>query len=53
VVDRIVEDFLEATPVDDGTQILYPGQRALRIREKNIEKGVSVDAAVWEQVKTL
>ena len=51
VVDRIVEDFLEAAPVDDRTQVLYPGQRALRIREENLEKGVPVDSAVWEQVQ--
>jgi 3-dehydro-L-gulonate 2-dehydrogenase len=53
MVDRIVEEFLGTAPVDDRTQVLYPGQRALRTREENLEKGVPVDPAVWEQVQAL
>jgi 3-dehydro-L-gulonate 2-dehydrogenase len=51
VVDRIVEDFLSAAPVDRGAQVLYPGQRALRTRGENLEKGVPVDSVVWKQVQ--
>ena len=53
VVDRIVDDFLKATPVDSHTQVLYPGQRAILARSENLEKGVPIDPAVWEQVQAL
>lgn len=52
-VDRIVDDFLKAAPVDNHAPVLYPGQRALRARSENLEKGVPVDPAVWEQVQAL
>lgn len=53
VVDRIVNEFLDATPVDSRTQVLYPGQRAILAKSESLERGVPVDPAVWEKVRAL
>lgn len=48
-VDEIIADLHRATPVA-GEQILYPGERALQTRNENLQLGIPVDQAIWEQV---
>ncbi|HLA45443.1 MAG TPA: Ldh family oxidoreductase, partial [Aggregatilineales bacterium] len=54
-IDRIVSETLAfiktAAPIEAGTEINYPGERVLKTRQKNLESGIPVDTALWEQVK--
>ena len=45
---------LHAAPTVLGAEgVFYPGERTLRTRMENLEKGVPVDEAVWETVLRL
>lgn len=52
-VEQVVDDLRTATPVDAGEAILYPGERALRTRQANLEQGIPVEPALWQQVLAL
>ena len=48
-IGEIIADFLSAETVD-GDSIRYPGQRVLKTREENRQKGIPVDKEVWTTV---
>ena len=50
VVDQLIADLRTAAPVEHDGMILYPGERAQRTRRENLEKGIPVDASIWNQV---
>lgn len=50
---QTIEQLKQASPVDEGGEILYPGERSFRNRHENLIKGVPVHDAVWENVKKL
>jgi 3-dehydro-L-gulonate 2-dehydrogenase len=50
VVEAIIGD-IHSAPVDAGhEEVLYPGERARRTREENLEKGVPVEPSIWKKV---
>ena len=49
-VDEIIRDLHETAPDGDGREVLYPGERVLRTRQRNLEQGVPVDEAAWQQI---
>jgi len=51
VVDRIIEDYRESIPVDQSKHVLYPGERVLATRKKNLDDGIPVNEVVWEKIK--
>jgi 3-dehydro-L-gulonate 2-dehydrogenase len=51
MADEIIEHFRQ-TP-SGGDEVRYPGEHVLRVRRENMEKGIPVDAEVWEQVRSL
>ncbi len=50
---QTIEQLKQAVPVNEGGEILYPGERSLRNRHENLIKGVPVHDSVWENVKKL
>ena len=48
---QTIDQLRQASPVGEGGEILYPGERSLRNRRENLIKGVPVHDAVWEKVK--
>lgn len=56
-VDKIVEETVQqiksADPAEGFSEINYPGERSLRTRHENMEKGIPVDDGVWQKVKFL
>ena len=48
---QTIDQLRNASPVGEGGEILYPGERSLRNRRENLIKGVPVHDAVWEKVK--
>lgn len=53
VVDKIIEDYHQSIPVDQTKQVLYPGERVLATRKKNLNNGIPVDKVIWEKIKSL
>lgn len=46
-----VADYVNSSPLaEDATEVLYPGQGALRTRLKQRQSGIVVDDGVWNEV---
>ena len=52
-IDRIVEDYHSAIPIEPGKKIRYPGEQVLKTRAKNIAEGIPVHRNVWEKIRQL
>jgi 3-dehydro-L-gulonate 2-dehydrogenase len=52
IADRIV-DHLHATLPPAGGEVRYPGERTLQTRKENLEKGIPVEPAIWNEVQSL
>jgi 3-dehydro-L-gulonate 2-dehydrogenase len=47
IAEGVLGSLREATPVDAGKPVRYPGEETLRVREENLRLGVPVDPDVW------
>lgn len=45
--------LLGSAPDKAGSDIRYPGQKALRIRQENLALGIPVDECVWKEILAL
>jgi 3-dehydro-L-gulonate 2-dehydrogenase len=52
IAEGILASLREATPVDPGKPIRYPGEETLRLREENMRLGVPVDPDIWQQINS-
>ncbi len=52
-IHDIIIDYKKSTPVDENTEIVYPGERVARIRTQNLSKGIPVEDKVWERLQNL
>lgn len=47
-------DYLKnSIPVSEAEKVFYPGERTLQRRQENTEKGIPVDANLWDEVLRL
>lgn len=53
IIDNVIKDIKESTPIDEGNEILYPGERVLKTRKDNLENGIPVVDSIWERIKNL
>lgn len=53
MLNNIISDYLASNPVDAQHTVSYPGQRVLRVREENTEKGIPVDDVIWQEITRL
>ncbi|MET0624008.1 MAG: 3-dehydro-L-gulonate 2-dehydrogenase [Pyrinomonadaceae bacterium] len=51
--ERVADDIIENLHTAGGDGVRYPGERTLQIRRENMERGIPVEPAVWEQVLKL
>ncbi len=52
-IQQILEDYHQSVPQDASEKILYPGERVLDTRRKNIEHGVPVSKDIWDSILEL
>jgi 3-dehydro-L-gulonate 2-dehydrogenase len=52
IVNNTITDF-RAGKTASGEPVRYPGEQVLKIRRSNLEHGIPIDAAIWEQVLKL
>jgi 3-dehydro-L-gulonate 2-dehydrogenase len=50
---RLADDIVEGLHAGEGEGVRYPGERTLQIRRENMEKGIPVEPAVWEMVRSI
>jgi 3-dehydro-L-gulonate 2-dehydrogenase len=53
IAEGILNSLREATPVDPGRPVRYPGEQTLQLREENLRLGVPVDPEIWKQISAL
>jgi 3-dehydro-L-gulonate 2-dehydrogenase len=53
VVEKIVEDYHQSVPVEQSKEILYPGERVLATRKRNLNNGIPVNRIIWQKILSL
>lgn len=51
LANQIIEHL--QIPTANGEHIRYPGEKTLQTRKENMEKGIPVEADIWDQVRLL
>jgi 3-dehydro-L-gulonate 2-dehydrogenase len=51
-VREVIENIQGSDRVDADTPVLYPGERSMSNRAKNLAQGIPVDDAVWAKIKS-
>lgn len=49
--DAVTDAVVRYVAAGEGSEVAYPGQRALRAREENLRLGVPVPVKTWERMK--
>lgn len=52
LLQQIIDDYHRSIP-DKNSQVLYPGERVLRVREENTKNGIPVIQKVWDGIVAL
>jgi 3-dehydro-L-gulonate 2-dehydrogenase len=50
IADEVVASLHHCTPAEPQTQVRYPGEQTLSVRQENMRLGLPVEPAVWEQI---
>ena len=53
LIENVITDYKQSAVQDAFTLITYPGERVLRTRERNLEKGIPVMQQVWNEILKL
>ena len=53
LIENIIEDYKQSVPRDKNKPITYPGERALKNREQNLEKRIPVIQKVWDEIQKI
>lgn len=51
-INDIISDYKQSVP-DGDKKVVYPGERVIRDREKNLRDGIPVVKKVWDEIETL
>lgn len=52
-VSQVIDDYKTSLPVNDGGQVVYPGERIAKTREENLKKGIPVNKEIWNKINTI
>jgi len=53
IIQQVIDDYKQSMPANEKYGITWPGERVLAARKKNIEEGIPVVNAIWQQVLLL
>lgn len=53
VADKIIKSIKNSEPAENADSILYPGERALTLKNEYLENGIPVDEIIWQQILDL
>jgi 3-dehydro-L-gulonate 2-dehydrogenase len=51
-IHSIIADYKQSVP-EGHNEILYPGERVIKSRKRNLESGIPVLKSVWKEIETL
>lgn len=51
-INNIISDYKQSVP-EGSNEILYPGERVLKNRERNLKEGIPVLQKVWNEIENL
>ncbi|HEV8284185.1 MAG TPA: 3-dehydro-L-gulonate 2-dehydrogenase [Chitinophagaceae bacterium] len=52
-VDSIIDDYRRSIPINESKKVLYPGERVLATRKKNVQDGIPVLKNIWAKILSL
>jgi 3-dehydro-L-gulonate 2-dehydrogenase len=52
-IRNIIDDLKRSDPVDPETEIRYPGDNIVKVREENKRNGIPVNKELWESILSL
>lgn len=50
IIENIIQDYHQSTPISANKKITFPGERVLDTRNKNLQNGIPVLKSVWEEI---
>ena len=53
IIAGIIDDYCQSVPVDEKSRIVYPGEKVLETRKRNLVEGVPVCKKVWNEILNL
>ncbi len=51
IADEVVAFIHNAVPANESEGVFYPGERTIRTRRENLDKGIPVNDAVWASIR--
>lgn len=49
-LDNIIEDYKNSLLAEATSEVRFPGESVVRIRQENLEKGIPVNRKIWEEI---
>ncbi|MFC2084740.1 3-dehydro-L-gulonate 2-dehydrogenase [Bacteroidota bacterium] len=53
ITDEIINSIKISQPAEGFSEVLYPGERALKLRKKYLSEGIPVNKSIWERILKL
>lgn len=53
IVEEIITDVKSSVPLNEGKEVLYPGERVVNTREDNRVNGIPVIEEIWESIRNM
>jgi 3-dehydro-L-gulonate 2-dehydrogenase len=52
-VHQIINDLKSSNPENENTEIRYPGENVVKIRNQNLASGIPVNKELWKEIEDL
>lgn len=49
-IEAVIQDYHQSIKKDNSKEIVYPGERVLQVRQRNLANGIPVFKKVWEEI---
>lgn len=53
IINELVEDIKSSIPIDENSEVLYPGEIEIKTRKENLEKGIPVFETIWQTILSM
>jgi 3-dehydro-L-gulonate 2-dehydrogenase len=50
ILNAAIDDLKTSSLMDENSPVRYPGERVLQIRKENLEYGIPVNPAIWDEI---
>ena len=53
IADEVVDSVKSASPANAEAEVSYPGERILKMKEKNLREGITINNEIWGKIESL